>query len=203
MHRALLEVHGADVSGVRGVPAAGRTDGAIARDLLRAVGVEEARIDACVDAVAEATAAAYRQLCPADLSDRVSPGVVETLEWTAARSERFVSSLVTGNFEPVARLKLERAGIGHHFAEGQGGFGTDGEDRAMLPPVARERAGDWPRERTVVIGDTPNDIACARADGLGVIAVATGAFGPDELREADVVVAGAGELEAVLERLSA
>ena len=120
MHRALLEVHGVDVSGVRGVAAAGRTDGAIARDLLRAVGVAEGRIDACVAAVAEATAAAYRQLCPADLSDRVAPGVVATLEWTAARSQRFVSSLVTGNFEPVARLKLERAGIGHHFAEGQG-----------------------------------------------------------------------------------
>lgn len=203
LHRALAEVHGSDVSGVRGVTAAGRTDGAIARDLLRSVGVSEARIDACVAEVAAATAAAYRDLCPADLSDRVADGVVETLEWAAARADRFRFSLVTGNFEPVARLKLERAGIGRHFPAGQGGFGTDAEAREELPPIARARAADWPRERTVVIGDTPNDIACARADGLRVIATATGPFGPEELRGADAVVQGASELEAVLERLSA
>ena len=183
--------------------AAGRTDGAIARDLLRAVGVEEPRIDACVAEVAAATAAAYRELCPADLSSHVAPGVVETLDWAAGRADRFRFSLVTGNFEPVARLKLARAGIGHHFDAGQGAFGSDAEAREDLPPIARARAGGpWPRERTVVIGDTPNDIACARADGVGVIAVATGPFSADELRDADVVVEGARELEAVLERLS-
>lgn len=196
-------MHGSDVSAVRGVSAAGRTDGAIARDLLRAVGVDESQIDACVAEVAAATAAAYQELCPADLSHKVADGVVETLEWARERAERFRFSLVTGNFEPVARLKLERAGIGHHFESGQGGFGSDAEAREHLPPIARSRAGDWPRERTIVIGDTPNDIACARADGLRVIATATGPFGPEDLRSADAVVQSARELEAVLERLSA
>ena len=58
----------------------------------------------------------------------------------------------------------------------------------------RPRAGapaTWPRERTVVIGDTPRDIACARADGLRVIAVATGPFAAAQLAEADAVAAGA------------
>jgi phosphoglycolate phosphatase-like HAD superfamily hydrolase len=123
-----------------------------------------------------------------------------------ARDERYRASLVTGNFEPVARLKLDRAGIGRFFDPGQGGFGTDAEDRTELPPLARARAGaggeSWPRDRTVVIGDTPNDIACARADGIPVVAIATGPFGPAELREADHVVESAAELAPVLERLS-
>jgi phosphoglycolate phosphatase-like HAD superfamily hydrolase len=201
LRRALGEVHGADVSGVTGVAAAGRTDGAIARDLLRAVGVEDAAIDRSVAEVAEATADAYRELCPADLSGFVARGVRETLDWVLAANGRFRNSLVTGNFEPVARLKLARAGIGEHFPEGQGGFGTDAEAREELPPLARRRAGGWPRERTVVIGDTPNDIACARADGLRVIGVETGPFGRRELAGADVVVAGAHELESVLDDL--
>ena len=98
-------------------------------------------------------------------------------------------SLVTGNFEPVARLKLARAGVGHHFPAGQGGFGSDSEDRADLPGIARRRAGRdgraHPRERTMVIGDTPRDIACARADGVRCVAVTTGPFAAADLRDAD------------------
>jgi phosphoglycolate phosphatase-like HAD superfamily hydrolase len=49
-----------------------------------------------------------------------------------------------------------------------------------------------------VIGDTPRDIACARADGVGCVAVATGPFRAEDLVGADGVVAGASELRAVL-----
>jgi phosphoglycolate phosphatase-like HAD superfamily hydrolase len=54
----------------------------------------------------------------------------------------------------------------------------------------------------VVIGDTPRDIACARADGVHAVAVATGPFKPAQLRDADRVVGGAGELIAALEDLA-
>ena len=125
---------------------------------------------------------AYGRLCPDDLSRHVAPGVPELLEELAAR-DGTILSLVTGNYEPIARMKLRAAGIGHWFAPGQGGFGSDHESRAELPAIARaprRRAvgGDWPRARTVVIGDTPRDIACARADGVRVIAVATGPHDP-------------------------
>jgi phosphoglycolate phosphatase-like HAD superfamily hydrolase len=70
--------------------------------------------------------------------------------------------------------------------------------RARLPAIARGRAGEWPRERTVVIGDTPRDIACARADDVRVIAVATGPFGVEELADADAVVDDARALLPVL-----
>ena len=201
LHRALREVHGElDTESAR-VTAAGRTDGAIARDILLACGLQTADIDAEVEAVARATAAAYEEMCPASLSDKVAPGILDLLPVLHEDAARYRFSLVTGNFEPVARLKLDRAGIGRYFAPGQGGFGTDAEAREELPPLARARAGDWPRERTVVIGDTPNDIACARADGLRVVAVTTGPFPADALAEADHVVSGAAELAPLLARL--
>jgi len=201
LYQALAEVHGKlELEGVQ-VSAAGRTDGAIARDILLACGVPVERIDPEVEAVAQATARAYDGLCPADLSAKVAPGIRELLPELRAQADRYRFSLVTGNFEPVARLKLARAGIGEHFDPGQGGFGTDAEAREALPPLARERAGGWPRERTIVIGDTPNDIACARADGLRVIALTTGPFAAEALADADAVVSRADELRPLLDRI--
>ena len=128
----------------------------------------------------------------------------ELLARLAAREDTLLA-LVTGNYEPIARLKLRRAGIGHFFPTGQGGFGSDHEDRSMLPGIARRRAGEaggepWPQARTAVIGDTPRDIACARADGVRVAAIATGPFAPAELTAADAVARDAAELGAHLER---
>jgi phosphoglycolate phosphatase-like HAD superfamily hydrolase len=192
---------------VHGLPAldgevevAGRTDLAIMRDLLAGAGVLDADVDARSDAVRAATAAAYEELCPTDLSARVAPGIADLLEALADRPEEFRLSLVTGNLEPVARLKLERAGVGRFFTAGQGGFGSDHEDRGRLPAIARARASNppWPRERTVVIGDTPRDIACARADEVRVAAVATGPFAVTALADADAVVDDARSLLPVL-----
>jgi phosphoglycolate phosphatase-like HAD superfamily hydrolase len=189
LRSAAAAVHGVDLNGVL-VEAAGRTDAAIARDLLRHAGIADAAIDARAADVARAAVAAYEQLCPPDLSGFVAPGVHQALEALAGEPRRYRLALVTGNLEPVARRKLASAGIGHYFAHGQGGFGSDSESRGELPAVARARAGGWPRERTVVIGDTPRDIACARVDGVSVIAVATGPFPAEALAEADAVVDG-------------
>ena len=84
------------------------------------------------------------------------------------------------------------------------GFGSDAEDRAELPAPARSRAraGGWARERTVVIGDTPRDIACARADRVRVAAVATGPYAIEALADADAVVDDARALLPVLEDFS-
>jgi phosphoglycolate phosphatase-like HAD superfamily hydrolase len=199
MWRALQEVHGElFLDGYR-VEAAGRTDGAIARDLLVAAGLAPDAIDARADDVTAACCTAYDELCPADLSPRLAPGVREALARLGERPDAFRFSLLTGNYERIARLKLARAGIGDWFAEGQGAFGSDAEDRERLPAIARARAGDWPRERTVVIGDTPRDIACARADDVRVIAVATGPFSIEQLADADAVADSAEAVVAVLE----
>jgi phosphoglycolate phosphatase len=190
-------VHGVELDGLR-VEAAGRTDAAIARDLLRAAGVADGEIDARAVDVVAAAVTAYEELCPPDLSAYVAPGVADALAALAEEPEAYRLALVTGNLEPVARRKLASARIGHYFPAGQGGFGSDAEERGELPAVARARAGGWGRERTVVIGDTPRDIACARADGVRVIAVATGPFSAEALADADAVVDGARAVLPVL-----
>lgn len=204
LHAALLEVHGVDAATIRRtIHPAGRTDGEIARALLLEAGVSPLRIDERSEAVRDACCRAYAELCPPSLASKVLPGIVELLDWLAAHEDVRLS-LVTGNFEPVARLKLLRAGVGRHFPAGQGAFGSDSEDRAALPPLARRRAGTlgspYPRERTIVIGDTPLDIACARADAVRCFAVATGPFETADLTEADAVASDGLELREILAR---
>jgi phosphoglycolate phosphatase-like HAD superfamily hydrolase len=184
------------------VTTAGRTDAAIARDLLREAGIGDAAIDAQAGRVVAASSAAFADLCPDDLSATLAPGAVAVLDALGGQPGAYRPSLLTGNFEPIARLKLERAGIGGYFPVGQGAFGNDAEARAELPPIARRRAGGWPAERTVIIGDTPEDIACARADGAFVIAVATGPFEAPDLAAADAVVDGLPAALPVLAELA-
>jgi phosphoglycolate phosphatase len=206
LHAALREVHGVEVSepALPRMAMAGRTDGEIARMLLLLAGVSSKQIDDGADAVREVCCREYASRCPNDLAHRVIPGVRELL-LSLFSDDGVRLALLTGNFEPVARIKLKRAGIGMYFHTGQGAFGSDAEDRTELPAIARRRAGDegtpYPRTQTVVIGDTPLDIACARAGGVRCVAMATGPFGVEELQEADAVAADAHELLGVLERL--
>lgn len=183
--------------------AAGRTDLEIARAVLLANDVPPERIEAGFEELRAAACKEYARRCPTDLRDNVAPGMGQLLGLLADRGDVRLA-LLTGNLEPIARLKLARAGIGKFFARGQGGFGSDHEDRAALPAIARRRAGSdgtpYPRARTIVVGDTPRDIACAHADGLRCLAVATGPYGVDELADADRVAADGHELAELLER---
>ena len=206
MHEALREVHGISPTdrALRAISPAGRTDPEIARAILLDAGVSAERIDDRADAVREHCCRAYARLCPDDLSQFVVPGVTEMLESLAERDD-VIPALLTGNYEPVARLKLARAGLGGYFRSGQGAFGSDAEDRVSLPAIARRRAGTLgyphPAEATIVIGDTPRDIACAAADGVRCFAVATGPYGPGDLRGAEAVFLNADELARGLARL--
>lgn len=211
LHAALKQVHGLpqiDRSLVRSYDPAGRTDPEIARAILLAHGVSAERIDARADDVRVATGEIYAQTCPQDLSEFVLPGIPQLLESLAAREDVRLA-LVTGNFETIARVKLRHAGIGHFFAGGPGGFGSDSEDRTDLPAIARARAAadgaaPHPRERTVVIGDTPRDVACAHADEVRCIAVETGRFRAPELTAAgaDHVAADSAALSALIDQLA-
>jgi phosphoglycolate phosphatase len=206
LNAGIRQVYGIEIPATR-IEAAGRTDGSIARSILEHAGVSQDRIAARAELLRAAIVEEYAKRCPPDLKHHVAPGVTELLEGLAAQGRDACRlSLVSGNLEPIAHLKLMRAGLGSFFPRGQGGFGSDSDDRAALPPIARRRAGaahrPWPRERTIVIGDTPRDIACARADGVHCIAVATGPFAAADLRDADAVVASAHELGDAIRRVS-
>lgn len=91
---------------------------------------------------------------------------------------RYLSALLTGNIEPAAHLKVEVAGLAKFFTL-PGAFGDESFDRRDLPEKAVERINrhldlNLPPEHFIVVGDTPNDIACARHFGTRVVAVGTG-----------------------------
>jgi phosphoglycolate phosphatase len=202
-HVALHEVFGIEDATSFRVATPGKTDLQIAREVLLQAGCDARRIDDRLPELGDAWVRAHAERQP-EIADRVAPGMTELLEWLAG-VDGVTLSLLTGNLEPIARLKLHRAGLGEFFPRGQGAFGSDSEDRADLPAVARRRAGhggeDYPRTQTAVIGDTPLDIACARADGVRAVAIATGPYSVDDLRAADDVAVDAKDLQGVLQRL--
>ena len=129
---------------------------------------------------------------------RVLPGGVDLLD-TLAATPGVTVGLLTGNIAAGAAAKMRHFGLDRHFAFGA--YGCDFADRNRLGPVALERAArhagrKFTPEETVVIGDTPKDIDCARAMGSGCVAVATGRFTVEELR-----TAGATRVVATLEGL--
>ena len=121
------------------------------------------------------------------LPGRVLPGVVELLPALAEWPAEFALGLLTGNFAAAADLKLVHYGLTGFFAFGA--FADDSPDRDRLGPVAlgraRERFGAAafpdPARDVLVLGDTPRDVACARACGAKVLAVATGRHGRETL----------------------
>ena len=201
IHAAIRRVYHVPEPEAAKVSTPGRTDPWIARAILLQLGVSASRIDDGMQEFKRVAVEEYRRRCSSDLTAHVAPGVRELLDDLRDRPG-IVLSLVTGNLERIARTKLDRAGLGAYFSRAHGGFGSDHEDRTELPAIARMRAGSdgrpYPQSDTVIIGDTPLDIACARADGVRCIAVATGPYRADELRDADEVVASARELRALL-----
>lgn len=143
-----------------------------------------------VDAAgAEAFFAAYLQrlewnLAHGDFTGRVLPGAVALLEALERRPDVSVG-LLTGNISAGAASKMRHYGLDRHF--GFGAYGSDHADRNRLGPVALERAAThagrvFTAAETLVIGDTPKDVACAKAIGARCLAVATGHFSADQLR---------------------
>lgn len=130
------------------------------------------------------------------------PGVPLVLAQLAARSSTHLA-LLTGNYEAGARIKLTHFGLWDHFA--WGAFGDDHAERDALARAAVAMAPargvtlDAP-SHAVVIGDTPHDVACARAAGARVIAVATGGHSIDDLRacDPDLALEDLRDVDAVL-----
>lgn len=204
LERATAEAIGREVPKVTEIDPGGRTDREIVRVLAGQAGVEADEFAPLADGVITRAVEIYGAIVEPDLSHCVIDGVVETVSQLDADGEHVVA-LLTGNIDRVAALKLGAAGIAHHFDFSSSAFGSDHEDRGELPALARHRASrgmdPWPRERTVIIGDTPRDIACARADGVFVIAVPTGPHAAEALIEADAVAGRCSEVPELLVNL--
>jgi phosphoglycolate phosphatase-like HAD superfamily hydrolase len=201
MAAAAVEVFGlpesTDENSVRAVEPWGKTDRWILADMLQAAGRDAPPTDDELERWERAACATYEELenGSADDVDRRHAVVLDRL-----RAKGHALALVTGNLEPIARRKLELRGLGGFFPPGQGGFGSDGRDRADLVRIARERAGDHPASDTVLIGDTPLDVEAALRAGVRAIGVAGSRYSRADL-EAAGAAAAVDELEELNGRL--
>jgi phosphoglycolate phosphatase-like HAD superfamily hydrolase len=175
-----LEVALQDVFGVagsfEGIDFAGRTDKLIIRQVFERFSIEHspANIERYLDG--------YISALPRSLAannSRILPGLPEILRAAHGRDD-VAQGLLTGNIRRGAEAKLGYHGLWDFFPIGA--FADDSEVRNELGPHALARArghwkADFPPERVWIVGDTPHDIACARAVGARVLAVATGSTG--------------------------
>ena len=160
----------------------GRTDSALLRELLQINGLEphQTNLSRLIDA--------YSTLLPNDLvvhGGEIMPGVDRLLQRLAGHTN-LALYVMTGNLHQTATQKLKHFGLHLHF---RGVFGGDhDEDRRHLAQRTlgslRARYGNDRTKDIVVIGDTPEDIRCAKAIGAEVLAVCTGAYTRPELETA-------------------
>lgn len=185
----------------------GKTDPQIALEMLAAASIAEPYAAQILEAFSHSYLSELQQQRDALITDlRVLPGVPAILD--ELRHRGVVQSLLTGNLRPVAKLKLACASLDGFLDFDLGAYGSDHADRSCLVPIVRVRlrqrfgqgAEDTP---IVVVGDTPRDIACARAGGARAIAVATGSFTRDELgpHQPDVLLDDLSDTQAVLDAL--
>jgi phosphoglycolate phosphatase len=178
----------------------GKTDRQILRDVLARAGLPAPDSDALVRWEL-AACEAYERL---EVDDGTADHSATADALAQLRDAGHTLALLTGNLEPIARRKLSLRGLGHYFPRGQGAFGSDAELRPELVPIARARAGrdgvPHPREQTVLIGDTPFDVAAAAADGVRAIAITGHRFSAEALLEAgaSATVDELAELELLL-----
>ncbi len=205
--RLALE-HGAmAATGLGSVPSivmGGKTDPQILREILTLAGLTDTRIDAAIPrALVEAEHFLAGATDRMRAEGRVHPGVRELLE-ALGESDGVRQSLLTGNIAPNAVLKMRTFGLERYFDFEIGAFGTDHAERDQLVPFALRRArelrGESYAARDVwVIGDTANDLSCARAAGVRCLIVGTGHAGFAAVRDldADVVLENLGDTALV------
>jgi phosphoglycolate phosphatase-like HAD superfamily hydrolase len=194
MTRAFEDVFGVS-DGFRGLPMAGRTDAWI---LAQAVATHGLSCDV-------ETLRRFRERYLTHLTGEVHqpgprkgvmPGVRPLLDALSARHDAFLA-LLTGNVEHGARVKLEYFDLWRYFRCGAFGDAAQERNGLLSTALARVEACGGPSARlsdVVVVGDTPLDVAVARAGGVRSVAVATGSY--------DVATLGASGADAVLQDFS-
>ena len=188
----------------RGIPMAGRTDAWILADTAAAHGIPRDS-----SGLAQFPDVYIRHLGMEILNKGprygIMPGIPALLDALADRDDAYLA-LLTGNYEAGAQLKLEHFDLWRYFP--CGAFGDGAADRNGLVPKALARVAAcggpvFAASETIVIGDTPLDVACAKAGGARSIAVATGNHSVEELRQsgADVVFEDLRDTPAVLKEI--
>jgi len=140
-----------------------------------------------------------------DTTVRPLPGATELLQSLAADAE-VGCSVVTGNLEPMAQVKLQAAGLYSYLC--RGAYGSDSPRRADLPAIAKRRCEaamgtSFAISDCIVIGDTPRDLEAARHNQMKCILIATGRYTAEELLscKAEMCLPDLTDTAAVLQAL--
>ena len=205
--RAIEDVFGA--APPERVRMSGKTDPQIVREYMDLMGVAES--DTLIEAVlrqVEAGLAAAAATGELARTGHACDGVADVLA-ALAGDDRVLSSLLTGNVFPNALVKVGAFGLDRWLDLDVGAYGSDDHDRNRLVPVALRRLE---AERGVtlapadvwIVGDTPRDLACARAVGARCLLVATGRYSRSELAGlgADEVMGDLADTDAVVKLLT-
>lgn len=189
------------------VTMSGKTDPQIVREYLALMEIDED--DHHVPLVLqhlEAELAGAADVLAAD--GVVLPGVAAILSRLAATAG-VLQSVLTGNIAPNAVVKVSAFGLQRWLDLEVGAYGSDDADRRALVPIAVERASrlrgaTFEPSEVWVIGDTANDLACARAGGACCLLVATGRASLTDLQQlgADVVVSDLSDVEGIVSLLT-
>ena len=154
----------------------GKTDARIITDLMQAAHIKPEKVQANLQTVYERMAAKAERVY-GECGVMPCLGVTELLAAINQRDE-FLLGLLTGNARQTAPLKLAAGGIVNTQFR-VGAYGSDHMDRNQLPAIAMSQATEltgysFDGKNTIIIGDTPADILCARAGQATAVAVATG-----------------------------
>jgi phosphoglycolate phosphatase-like HAD superfamily hydrolase len=180
---------------------AGATDRGIVDGICRHYGVEFTE-EAFANYLAVYHGRLAENLARDEFNGRVMDGVRPLIDHLS-ENHRATLGLLTGNTAQGAGIKVRHFGLAEHFAFGA--YGCDHADRNKLGPIALQRAEahagrSFTADETWIIGDTPKDIACAKAFGARCLAVATGSFTIEQLEShgADLVVASLDQAIGVM-----
>jgi phosphoglycolate phosphatase len=180
----------------------GKTDPQIISEYLATMGVDDPGVLPAVLELAEQELAAAESLLFKQGS--ICAGAYDLLE-RLSTYDTVTQTLLTGNVAPNARVKLRAFGLDHFIDFEIGAYGSDHAERTRLVPIALERAKRLRSlaidpDRTWVIGDTPNDAACARAGGVHCLLVASGTYSLEELQlqPADATLADLHDTDLVM-----
>jgi phosphoglycolate phosphatase len=133
---------------------------------------------------------------------RSFPGLGQSLDCLAAQGDRL--AVCTNKLEHLSVLLLERLGLAGRFAAicGQDTFGVPKPDPEILRRTIARAGGSL--ASSVMVGDSPADVAIARGAGVPVIAVDFGYSDiPPPLLKADRIIGHFDELPAAVASLLA
>jgi phosphoglycolate phosphatase-like HAD superfamily hydrolase len=162
----------------------GKTDPQILTEIMTASGMPAHEITASIPKVIENYLGLLEEEIAASKYYIVHDGVYILLEAIAAHPQMYLG-LLTGNVERGARMKLDHFDLNKHFE--LGAYGSDSANRLDLPAVAVERALQlfnisFRPEEVVIIGDSVNDVLCAKGYNAKCIAVNTGKTSWEDLQ---------------------